>query len=633
MLHPALNIGDNITVMPVIHGSGDCAVEVRRVMMNHSFDCIAVPLPNSFRNDVETAIDLLPTPTVVVQQTLQQAWSTGWTPAADSEQELEDESDESYDRQLSYVPIDPCQPVITALRVALGERISREFIDLETNQFETYSAALPDPYALKKVRIDRFATAMIPAIPRPSPGQRRDRITHMASRLWDLRSRYRSILLVCSVLDWPWIREAFVEQHTSTVEHETVDNTAIFSVDPKTLLFMMGELPFITGLYERARAKLEDDENLSIDGVKQLLLTSRDRYQAELKSRARKITPHLVSVLLKYIRNLSLLESRISPDLYTIIMAAKQIAGDQFALHVAETARDYQYHRPTDCEPIQLGVNQGRLPDDDIVQMVSRLPGPPIIWRSCELHRRPDHQDRQRWKLRWNPFSQCSWPPEDDRIEGFRSVIFDRAQAVIGADLSRTEKFTTSIKDGIDIRDTLRNWHTGNIFVKEIPPSRGTLDSVVMLFDSPADPRDYTWRTTWYAEHEKESTLSFFATDFRKEPVGPGIGLANYGGALFLYPPRSIVDVWVDPRLNFTETLEERLLAGACLNSNCPQIVLLSPYPPGAGWRRLAKRFQKRWVHLPLSQFSDATVQQLRMVHVLNGHEVRSYADRFIRRA
>jgi len=85
--------------------------------------------------------------------------------------------------------------------------------------------------------------------------------------------------------------------------------------------------------------------------------------------------------------------------------------------------------------------------------------------------------------------------------------------------------------------------------------------------------------------------------------------------------------------LNFTETLEERLLAGACLNSNCPQIVLLSPYPPGAGWRRLAKRFQKRWVHLPLSQFSDATVQQLRMVHVLNGHEVRSYADRFIRRA
>jgi hypothetical protein len=38
-------------------------------------------------------------------------------------------------------------------------------------------------------------------------------------------------------------------------------------------------------------------------------------------------------------------------------------------------------------------------------------------------------------------------------------------------------------------------------------------------------------------------------------------------------------------------------------------------------------------VHLPLNQFSDATVQQLRMVHVLNGREVRSYAAEFIRKA
>ena len=57
------------------------------------------------------------------------------------------------------------------------------------------------------------------------------------------------------------------------------------------------------------------------------------------------------------------------------------------------------------------------------------------------------------------------------------------------------------------------------------------------------------------------------------------------------------------------------------------------PAPPGAGWRRLARRFHKRWIHVPLGQFSQATVQQLRMVHVLNGHQVRSFAAHFIRRA
>ena len=35
----------------------------------------------------------------------------------------------------SYVPIDPCQPVIAALRAAMSEHIPRAFIDLETSQF------------------------------------------------------------------------------------------------------------------------------------------------------------------------------------------------------------------------------------------------------------------------------------------------------------------------------------------------------------------------------------------------------------------------------------------------------------------------------------------------------------------
>ena len=44
--------------------------------------------------------------------------------------------------------------------------------------------------------------------------------------------------------------------------------------------------------------------------------------------------------------------------------------------------------------------------------------------------------------------------------------------------------------------------------------------------------------------------------------VGPGIAQAEYGGAFFLFPPRPIPDIWTDPRLDFADTLEERLLAG-----------------------------------------------------------------------
>ena len=59
----------------------------------------------------------------------------------------------------------------------------------------------------------------------------------------------------------------------------TSRRTSLYQPDQRTLLFLLGELPFITGLYERARAELEDDENLSIDGVKELLLTAREDYR------------------------------------------------------------------------------------------------------------------------------------------------------------------------------------------------------------------------------------------------------------------------------------------------------------------------------------------------------------------
>jgi hypothetical protein len=47
----------------------------------------------------------------------------------------------------------------------------------------------------------------------------------------------------------------------------------------------------------------------------------------------------------------------------------------------------------------------------------------------------------------------------------------------------------------------------------------------------------------------------------------------------------------------------------------------------------LPTRHGRRLVHVPLGQFSDSTIQQLRLAHVLNGRQVRSYAAHFIRKA
>ena len=643
-------LSPKITAFPLVNGSGDFAVAVRQALLagvpgaggglGAAFDCLAVPLPPSFRAALEEAVQHLPAVSAVVQREprdwsyLQDGGGGGGLAFAGGPGDDDDDDDPDGDTRVSFVPVDPCQPIVAAVRGAVGEHTPRAFVDLETDRYEPFALPVPDPYALKRTSPARYAAAVLPALPRPE-GQLADRCRHMAGRLRQLERVYDRIFFPVPFAEWPWVREAYREVEDPR-EDDHVEECDVFSVAPRTLTFCLGELPYVTALYERARAELDPDENLSVDGVKALLLEARDRYVAEHRKRARPVTPKLMATYFRYVRNLSLIERRLTPDLYTLAIAAKQIFGDAFAVHVMEAARDYT-PRPgvlTEDPPyrsIKFGPAKVQLPDGEVCDAVSRLPGPPSVWRSIDLNRRPPEIDKQQWKQRWNPFRQCSYPPEDRKIESFRTHVKDTALKLIGADLSRSEKFTSSLRDGLDVRETLRNWHAGDLYVKVMPPVRGGIDSVVMLFDSPADPRDYPWRITWHAEHEDESTLALFASDWKDDLIGPGVARAAYGGCLFLFPPRPVIDVWHDPRLDFCDTLEERLIAGACLNADEKHVAVLSDAPPGAGFRRLARKYKKKLVHVPLGRMGAAAVERLRTVHVLNGKEVRSFAAHFIR--
>lgn len=620
MISDILRFSPKITAFPIVHGNGDFAVEVRRIMLNEKFDCVAVPLPPSFKPDVEKAIAALPTISVVTQE------SGLW-----SEDKYQGEGDT--EGNLSYVPVDPCQGVITALRIALQERIPRAFIDLETDPYEPYSASFPDAYALKKVAIEKYAAAMLPALPPLPAGQPSDRAKTMAFQLRELEHHFESILFVCSLTDWPWIRQHYLNRKNKRVDNDYIEPTRLFHPRKETLFFMLGELPYITWLYERARRRLEDDENLTIDGVKEMLIEARRRFKKEHKYFSGDLSPQTLSLYLKYVRNLSLIDNRLTPDLYTLTVAAKQMMGDGFALELIETAREYGYQEAPVYPEATFGINKLRLPDGRILTALNRLAGPPLSWGKLELKPRPLKMDQKKWKYRWNPHGQCSHFPEDDAIERFRSHVVDTAKGIMRLDLSHSEKFTTSLKDGVDIRETLRHFYSGDVYVKINPPVRGDLDTVVMLFDAPVDPRKYPWRTTWHAEHDEESTLAFFATNYLDDMVGPGIARAQYGGAVMVFPPIVMQDIWTDKFLDFTDTLEERILAAACLYSKHKSIALLSPVQPNALWRKIAARFGKKWIHIPTSRFSTQMLRQLRIVHVLNGKTVRSYADYFIRKA
>ena len=319
-------LSPRIDLFPVLHGSGDVAQEVRDRLTDRRYDCLAVPLPPSFELPVEEAVVDLPTISVIVRQ----------------ERESED------GRRVNYVPIDPCQPVIMGVRVAIGEGIYRAYIDRDTTTFEPLPFVSPDAYALKQLPYAAFAAAILPTLTPPEDGsQQQARVAWMAFQLHQLEMEYERTLCLCHLADWPWIRQAYQRRTDYPESGQQVSRPERYLVEPASLYFMLGELPFMTELYERRRASVHSDRHLSIDGIKELLLETRTRWQTahdeEGQSVPTWVTPQLLQLYLQYVRNHALLDRRLTPDLYTLVLAAKQMAGDDFAIRLLETAKTYSY--------------------------------------------------------------------------------------------------------------------------------------------------------------------------------------------------------------------------------------------------------------------------------------------------
>ncbi|MCH8156603.1 MAG: hypothetical protein IID18_02440 [Nitrospinae bacterium] len=601
------HLSEKIRFLPVVHGSADFTRIVRERILSSACDCLAVALPPEFQSTVEEGIERLPLITLSCQEETKGA--------------------------INYVPIDPCQPVIMGLRIAKQEGLTRRFIDYSCETYETRKVDFPDTFALRRLPLETFCATMLLTLKRPLSGSLHDkRARWMAYQLHQLEMEYDRIIFICSILDWPWIKEAYSERFDYPASC-TVPNPQLFGVEKETLFFALAEFPYTTYLYEKNRQELKSDKEVTIDGIKEILLRARELFTQKHKVRYHNLTPQTLQIHLQYMRNLALLEDRLTPDLYTLVTTAKQIGGDPFAIAVLEAAREYPYQKidETTLDPLTLGIDQAVMGDEDSpTNMKNRLSEIQLEWRTIDLKPEANIQKQEEWKYNWNPYGQCSWPPEDDQIESFNTHVREQSKLLLSNDLARTEKFTASVKDGIDMRDTLRHWHEGDIYVKEIPPSRGRVEIVVFLFDTEPDPKRYTWRQTWYAEHGEESTLCFYAIDYMTDMVGPGIGRSTYGGCMMIYPPRPIPDIWKDPRIRIAETLEEKLLEAAFYHSREKHVTVVSPCLPRMSWRRLARKYKKHIIHIPLKRFSNQTIEKVRRFHVLNGREIRSFAQHFI---
>lgn len=599
-------LSPGITIIPYLHGNIFFARYVRSLFLKQSFDCIAVDIPSVFQQSLGDAIDKLPLVSALAARTI-----------SDS---------------IFYFPIDPCDAAIEAVRQS--QQNYKPFFCIGSPYMKppTPLPALPDPYAASRLGFDLFSSLCLKALENPKKGSTDDlEGQYIASQIHQLRTRFCNILILVHFRTFIRTVFHFFQEKSCNLKFDYHDDSSIISalINPDHLYFALGELPFITGKYEKERHDLFAEPFDEVETIKDLFRETRDDYYTQ-KEEIISLSPVRIQAALSFLRNLTVSSGRLMPSLFDIVESAKGVGGNSFALRILKSARYYPYIPiEEDSNHIGIGINRINTSQWGVVDAVNLFRDFELQWRTISIKPDPSLERKKQYRFSWNPFGMCSHIPEDIRIERFNAYIRKKSLKIMVEDFIRNEKFCSSVKDGIDIRETLRNWHTGDIYVKEIPPSRGKIDTVVIIFDDSHD-QNYSHCATWYAEHQEESTLSFYATDPFENLIGPGIAQCSYGGLALLYPPRQIPNVFELTKDLHLPNLAVRLTLGSLLFSQERVVAYIAEKKPGTFLKNLASKYKKHLLWIPINTFSNETLRRLRKFHILNGKTVRSWAGRFI---
>ncbi|MBD3347511.1 MAG: hypothetical protein GF401_20840 [Chitinivibrionales bacterium] len=601
-----IKLSDSITLIPFLHGSIYFSRYIREHCSRHACDCIAVDIPASFNESLIDAVDDLPFISAVTAS--------------------------EFTDPVYFVPTDPCDAAIEGLRQSRQRHIPGYCIGYPIIEQPTPLPHIPDPHGSEIMGIDAYSSLCIQVIEQHAISKDDQACRYIAYRLHDLESSHKKICAVIHFRHVTGIIEHYNQEYSynytppSPVEYQGRREY----VNPDHLYFALGELPFITGKFEKERQDPFAPAVQVIDTIKDLFRETRDDYYSN-KDNIIELSPARIHCGLTFLRNLTVMADMFIPSLFDIVTAARGIGGNSYAVRILKSAKYYPF-LPLEQAQQSLGVGIDKIvfPNDTTVhQAVNLFKDLPVYWQKLNIKPEPSELQKKKYRYRWNPAGMCSHLPEDRKIEEFNSHLRNKAIRMMNEDLIRSEKFVVSVKDGIDFRETLRNWHTGDIYIKEIPPSRGELDTVIIIFDSGHDEK-YPHKATWYAEHEQESTLTFFATDPFDDVVGPGIVRSHYGGLSLLYPPRIIPNAFEITAELPLKNLTEQLTYGVLLFSEHRTVAFIAPKKPNVRLKRIAARLKKRLVWIPLSNFSSETLRNLRRFHVLNGKIVRSWASQFI---
>ena len=597
---------ENVRLIPVLHNRLEFAIEVRRQFISFQPEIVAIEYPPTIGEKLLEGINRLPLLSVVYY--------------------------EEEDHAFVYLPIEPTDGQIEAVRLARAHNLPVHFIDRDTEGYPIDRTPMPDPYSIKRIGYWRYCRSFLDEHPSPLPDpedQLRERT--MAYHLQRLNGQGKRILFIGGLAHLPGLLTYLDKAQVAVIGRRGSGHVMLAHLHGESSREIMTEIPFVAALYERFRDDPRMPEPDRLGAIDLLMEKARKRH---LKNSKAEVSPNQLRTFNKFVMNYAFLSGFLTPDLYKILVAARGVVDDNFAYEVWNLATEYPWQTDSPRLPVlrlkgtDLFLDQKRIRFyRHFRTMRRRLVPLPVKKRQKE--RFPGE-----WKREFKAHTICSFQPEDIVVEGFGNYVKRRAVKEKSEENSRVVPFMTSMMDGIDMRETLRNVKVGTIYVRENIPLKGKVGSLVVIFDpdlSDAMGKEgFPWRVTWLGEHNQESDMAFYSTAAGEAVVGPGISRCQYGGFMLTFPPLRVYDIWKDPFFDLARNKPERLLLAALDYSLERHVVYVSSSPPSSLCRSFASRMRKQIIYLPIGIFSPVTLKKIRQFHVLDGHPVRSYAARYI---
>lgn len=612
----------NIEFIPSIHQRIAFAEEVRRAVQEFQPDCIAVELPQVLGPWIVRGALRLP-----------QVSAVHFT-LPDSEGAIQ------------MIPIDPCDSMIEAVRLAMELGIDVQFIDTAPEPGKYPHANLPDDLIVDRAGLEAYVEKVLPYLGNysgespdmDSPKARRE--AHMAHRLNDLRHEHQKALCVIGMAHFGVIRslledEARLARIPRPESAAKPDDIFLAHLHPSSLPEVFQEIPHVACQREENRLPLGGGEGSRFDKPRAFRRTFKEAEEKYAERYHEEINLTQYKGLFQFTRNLAFVQQALQPDTYTLVMGAKGAVDGDYGYEVYETARSYKLQEEdSSLAVLKLKDGQGEFSDREGKHPIElAFDETPREMIDLHFRRRPTRQMMEMWQQEWNDVDSrgiCSWPPEDVIQERFMTFLRKRALQVLCEDKRQVQEFTTSLLDGLDIRETMRNWHEGKLYVQQTPQPQGKVAAVILIFAPPEDDEGYPWRETLYAENNNESDIAFYATPLGLNVVGPRISRTEFGGILSIYPAINLPNLWREPALSDLETCADVLLAGGILCSPDRFIAYIAHKPPSSKMRNLAAQYKKKIIHLPIQGFSPSQLKKIRKFHILNGRDVRDYAADYI---